>query len=143
MAITSTTYNSYKKALLDKVIDHTNDTIKIALLSSSYTPNYDTHTVFDDLTNEISGTGYTAGGFSLAGMSTSQDNTDDEGVWDATDNTNSTTTISSARYAVIYQDTGDTSTSRLMICYDLGADFSSVGGDFSFLWNSEGIINVN
>lgn len=46
--------------------DFLSDTIKAALLSSSYTPALDTHETYSDLTNEVTGTGYSAGGATLA-----------------------------------------------------------------------------
>lgn len=46
-------------------VDFLSDTIKAALTTSAYTPNRDTHEFFSDITNEISGTGYTAGGATL------------------------------------------------------------------------------
>src|SRR5262245_47700718 len=46
-------------------IDFLSDTIKCALTNASHTPNLDTHELFSDLTNEVSGTGYTAGGATL------------------------------------------------------------------------------
>jgi hypothetical protein len=141
MATTTVFYNSYKKLLLDKSIDHTNDTIKVALCTSSYTPNIDTHDFFDDITNEVSGTGYTAGGATLAGKATSVDTTDNEGVFDATDMSLSTATIT-ARYAVIYKSTGVSSTSPLICYIDLGENKTSVASTFGITWNSEGIINI-
>lgn len=47
-------------------VDFISDTIKAALTTSSYSPNLDSHETFNDVTNEISGTGYTAGGVALA-----------------------------------------------------------------------------
>lgn len=46
--------------------DYITDTIKIALATSTYAFNLDTHEVFSDVTNEVTGTGYTAGGNTLA-----------------------------------------------------------------------------
>ncbi len=46
--------------------DFLSDTIKVSLHTSSYTPNLDTHETLSDVTNEISGTGYVAGGVTLA-----------------------------------------------------------------------------
>lgn len=46
-------------------IDLLSDTLKCMLLTNAYTPNLDTHKYKSDLTNEISGTGYTAGGATL------------------------------------------------------------------------------
>lgn len=46
--------------------DFLSDTIKVMLTTSTYSPNLDTHETKADVTNEISGTGYTAGGVTLA-----------------------------------------------------------------------------
>lgn len=141
MATTTVFYNSYKKALLDKSIDHTNDTIKVALCTSSYTPNIDSHSFFSSITNEVSGGGYTSGGSTLSSKATSQDNTDNEGVFDAADISISSSTIT-ARYAIIYKDTGVAGTSPLICYIDFGENKSSSAGTFGITWNSEGIINV-
>jgi hypothetical protein len=45
------------------------DSLKMALVTSTYSPNFDTHALYSDLTNEVVGTGYTAGGATLAGLS--------------------------------------------------------------------------
>lgn len=142
MATTTTFYNSYKKDVLSGNIDWENDTIKVALTTSSYTPDIDTHSFFDDITNEVSGTGYTTGGATLSTSAPTQDDTDNEGVADATDLTWSSSTIT-ARYAIIYKSTGTASTSPLICYVDLGGDTTSASGNFTLSWNSEGIINVN
>lgn len=134
-------YNAYKVSLLDADIDHESDTIKVALVTSSYTPNQDTHDFFDDVTNEVSGTGYTAGGATLASKTTTQDDTDNEGVFDAADVTWSSSTIT-ARGAVVYKSTGTASTSDLICYFDFGSDQTSSSGDFTIQWNSEGIVNI-
>ena len=137
----SVVYNSYKLDALDANIDLGNDTIKIALVTSAYTPDIDTHSFFDDVTNEVSGTGYTAGGETLT-VTTSQDNTDDEGVFDATDVTWAGSTIT-ARGAVVYKSTGVAATSPLICYIDFGSDQTSTSGDFTVVFNAEGIINLN
>ena len=143
MATTTTFYNSYKLNTLDGAIDLENDTIKVMLLTSSYTADIDADAFIDDVSaNEISGTGYTAGGQVLAGKTTTQDNTDDEGVFDATDLNWSTSTIT-ARYGVLYKDTGTPSTSPLIAYIDFGENKTSVSGTFGITWNAEGIININ
>lgn len=134
-------YNSFKAKIMDGSIDLDTDTIKVALVTSSYTPNQDTHDFFDDVTNEVSGTGYTAGGGSLASKAVTVDTTDNEGVFDAADLTWSTSTIT-ARGAVIYKSTGVSSTSALICYLDFSTDQTSSAGDFTISWNSEGIINL-
>jgi hypothetical protein len=134
-------YNSFKRDIMNGGIDLDTDTIKVALVTSSYTPDQDAHDNFDDVTNEVSGTGYTAGGATLASVSISADNTDNEGVFDAADVTWSSSTIT-ARGAVIYKSTGTASTSKLIAYIDFGADKSSSSGDFTIQWDSEGILNL-
>lgn len=58
-------FGNAKKKLQDGSIDLDTDTLKVALTTSSYSPNLDTHDFFDDVTNEVSGTGYTSGGATL------------------------------------------------------------------------------
>lgn len=135
-------FNSFKKKIMDGSIDLDTDTIKVALVTSSYTPDQDSHDFFDDVTNEVSGTGYTAGGAALANKSVTADNTDNEGVFDADDVTWSSSTIT-ARGAVIYKSTGTASTSPLIAYIDFGSDKSSSAGNFTISWNSEGILNLN
>lgn len=135
-------YNSFKSNIMNGSLDLDTDTIKVALVTSTYTPNQDTHEDFADVTNEVSGTGYTAGGNALANKTVTKDNTDNEGVFDADDVTWASSTIT-ARGAVVYKDTGVASTS-LLICYlDFSTDQSSSSGDFTIQWNAEGIVNLN
>ena len=47
-------------------VDFLSDTIKVSLHTGSYAFNLDTHEFFSDVTNEITGTGYTSGGVTLA-----------------------------------------------------------------------------
>ena len=135
-------FNSFKRDIMNGGIDLDTDTIKVALVTSAYTPDQDAHDNFDDVTNEVSGTGYTAGGATLGTVTVTADNTDNEGVFDAADVTWSTSTIT-ARGAVIYKSTGVGSTSKLICYLDFTTDKSSSSGDFTIQWGSEGILNLN
>lgn len=135
-------YNNFKKLIMNGGIDLDTDTIKVALVTSSYTPDQDVHDFFDDVTNEVSGTGYTAGGATLGSVTVTADNTDNEGVFDAADTSWTTATIT-ARAAVIYKSTGTASTSALIAYVDFGSDKVSTAGTFTISWNSEGILNLN
>ena len=46
-------------------IDFLSDTIKVMLCTNAYTPAQDTHVFKSDVTNEVTGTGYTAASTSL------------------------------------------------------------------------------
>lgn len=137
-------YNNYKARMLGlgTMVDLDGDTIKLSLHSSTYTPSADNHDFYDDVTNEVSASGsYSAGGATLS-VTLSQDNTDDEGVFDATDVSFTSATIT-ARYAVIYKSTGTASTSPLVCVIDFGTDQISTAGTFTITFASEGIININ
>lgn len=134
-------YNSFKAKIMDGSIDLNTDTIKVALVTSSYTPDQDTHDFFDDVTNEVVGDGYTAGGATLANCAVTADNTDNEGVFDADDVTWSSSTIT-ARGAVVYKSTGVASTSPLICYIDFGEDKVSSSGNFVLSFNAEGILNL-
>lgn len=137
-----TVYNSFKRDIMNGGINLSSDTIKVALVTSSYVADQDVHDNFDDITNEVSGTGYTAGGATLANKAVTADNTDNEGVFDADDVTWGTSTIT-ARGAVVYKSTGTASTSKLICYIDFGSDKTSTGGNFTITWGAEGIVNLN
>lgn len=56
------------KILTDTSIDLDGDTWKAMLTTSTYTPNRSTHNYKDDVTNEVTGTGYTAGGTTMTSV---------------------------------------------------------------------------
>jgi hypothetical protein len=135
--------NSYKKRVLDGDIDLGNDTIKAMLLDSSHTTNIDTQEFIDDVSaNEVAASGsYAAGGITLS-ITTSQDDTDDEGVADATDFSATTATIS-ADYICYYKDTGTPGTSPIIAIEDLNGTKTSTAGTWAYTVAAEGLINVN
>ena len=134
-------YGSFLQKALNKEVDWDTDTIKVALTTSSYTPNQDTHDYYNDVTNEVSGTGYTAGGATLASKTNTYDSGTNVITLDAADVTWSSSTIT-ARYAVIYADTGTSSTSPLIGYVDFGSDQSSSAGNFTITWDSTGIVKI-
>ena len=119
-------------------VDLDSDTLKIMLVTSAYTPDFGTHDFKADVTNEVVGTGYTAGGETLTSLSLTQS----AGVitFDAADVTWTSSTIT-ARGAVIYDDT---IASDPLICYiDFGSDQSSSSGDFVLSFNASGIFTID
>lgn len=132
---TGVLYDSYKGKQLGGAsqINLTTDTIKVALVSSSYTPNIATHDFFDDITNEISASGYTAGGATLANKSITVDTTNHRAYLDADDTTWAAGATITARYAIIYKSTGTASTSPLIGYIDFGVDRSVVSGETFYL----------
>ncbi len=138
----SSLYTTFTTKLLNGGgIDLDTDTVKVALVTSSYTPNMDTHDFFDDITNEATGTGYTAGGATLASKTVTQDNTLNQAVFDATDATWASSSIT-ARYAVIYKSTGVAATSPLVALIDFGSDIASSDSTFTVVFNAGGILKL-
>jgi len=137
----SKVYGSLLAKALNKEIDFDSDTIKVALLSSAYSPNQDTHDYYDDVVaNEVTGTGYTAGGATLASKTLTYDAANNVTILDAADVTWASSTIT-ARYAVIYDDSGATNSQKALIGYvDFGSDQSSTSGNFTITWDATGIL---
>ena len=104
--------------------------------------NIDSHVFFSDITNEVSGTGYTAGGAALANRTATQDNTNDLAYFDADDTSWPTSTISAIRYVIIYKDTGTPSSSPLVGYIDLVTDHSSSADTFLLTWDAAGIFKI-
>lgn len=141
MAVSAKWYgNAFLKAF-NKEIDWDTDTIKVALCTDSYTPDQDADEYFDDVTNEVEGDGYTAGGATLAGKTLTYTGVTNVVKFDANDTTWAASTIT-ARYAVIYLDTETASTSPLLGYVDFGEDIISVAGTFTITWSSDGIFTI-
>jgi hypothetical protein len=136
-------YGQFLSQALNKEIDWDTDTIKVALLTNAYTPDQDVHNYLDDVvTYEVSGTGYTAGGNTLANKTNSYNSSTNVITLDADDTTWSSSTIT-ARYAVIYDATPATNATKPLIGYvDFGSDQSSSNGNFTITWDATGIVRI-
>lgn len=113
-------------------------TIKVMLATSSYTVNKNAHDYRNDITNEVSVTGYTAGGVTLANSTITLNNNiitidGDDVSW-------SITGTLTARYAILYVSTGDSATDLLLGYVDFGADVTAIDGAFKITWNANGIL---
>ena len=126
MAITQAMCTSFKIALLNGEMDFSSDTtqtFKIALYTSAAT--LDASTTAYSTTNEVTGTGYTAGGNTLT-ISTNPTSTGTTAFLDFADTTWTDATIT-ARGALIYKSGG---TNPAVAVLDFGADKTSTAGDF-------------
>ena len=145
MAVTAYWYAPAFIKAFNKEIDFDTDTQKVAATTNTYTPNQDTHDYFNDVTNEITDTGYTAGGATLsAGKAVT--NTLNVVKIDATDPTAWTSanpgSITARRFPV-YESTGVSTTSALLVWIDNGADaVASNGGTLSIVFNASGIATI-
>lgn len=140
MAVTAVPFGQSHKNLGKAMFDFTSHTFKIMLTSSSYTPDPDTHEFKNDVTNEIAGTGYTAGGATLAGLTWLYDAPNDRCTLDCTTPVWTAATFT-ARRAVIYRDTGTAATSPLLSYVDFGQNVSPSGTDFTITFG-DGIYHI-
>lgn len=140
---TTKTYGSLISKAFNKEIDFDTDTIKVALVTSSYTPDQDTHDYWDDVSaNEVAnGNGYTTGGVTLASKTVTYTSGTNVTKFDAADVSWTSSTIT-ARYAVIYLSTGTASTSPLIGYVDFGSNQSSSNGTFAITWDAAGIFTT-
>lgn len=142
MSVTVSMYDSFTRDLGNGAIDLDTDSFKILLTTSSYTPSLTTHAKRSDITNEVSGTGYTAGGAALGSVTWTLDTTNHRTAFDAADSSWSTATFT-ARYAVIYKSRGGLSSADELVCLvDFGADQTVAGATFTITWASGGVFTV-
>ena len=140
--------NSFKGRLMgdtaqiSTAINFATDTFKLMLLTSSHTTDIDAQVFIDDVSaNEVAASGtYSAGGVTLT-PSSSTDDTNDRGALDAADVSFTSATIT-ARYAVLYKDTGTPGTSPIVAIYDFGSDKTSTAGTFAITINSAGLLTL-
>ena len=139
----SKVYGNAIKAAFNKEVDWDSDTIRVMLVSSAYTPNQDGHDYVDDVrANEVSGTGYTAGGAALGGKTAIYDAATNTVKFDANDVTWAGSTIT-ARYAVVYDDSGATDAQKALIAYhDFTTDRASSNGEFVLRWGADGVFSA-
>ena len=141
---TWTIYTKFKKAQLDGsgVIQFGTDTLKILLTTVTYVPAQDTDANLTNVTNEVAGTNYAAGGIALTGVTVTASvhtiivNSNDI-TW-----SQSGTGFNNARIAVLYKRTGVAGTSLLIAYADLGGSLGNVFGDLTLQINANNIFTL-
>jgi hypothetical protein len=124
-------------------VDWVNDTIKVSLHTSAYTPDQDAHDYYNDLTNELAtGGGYTNGGAALASKTLTYDGPSNTVRFKCADVSWPGSTWT-ARYAVLRKDTGVAGTSHLLGWIDFGADQSPAGVNFAIQFDAtDGVLKA-
>ena len=130
MAITSALCTSFKKELLERKHDFnttSGHTFKIALFTSA--ASLDAATTVYTTSNEVVGTGYTAGGATLTNIDPTSSGT--TAFVDFADATFASATITAAG-ALIYNTTtdGGSATTNAVAVISFGGDKTSTNGDF-------------
>ena len=127
MAISQTLTDAFLQDCLDGGQDLGNggNTLKIALYTSS--ASLGATTASYNNSNEVSGTGYTAGGASLSSQAVAFDSTNQVAYFDAADPAWTTASIT-ARGALIYNNTKSNASIAVL---DFGSDYTSTAGTFT------------
>jgi len=150
----ATVPNHAKQQYLTGSIDWGNDTIRVALVADSiaFSLDIDADEFVSDVLNgtdaeefdTAGGTGYSR--VTVANATTSQDNTDDEGVADGDDVTFSSLDGATIQGVLVYKEVTDDTDSPILYYLD-DSDVSDLpkntnGGDITVQWAAEGIVNL-
>lgn len=142
MADVAKFYGQVFTSAFNKEIDFNSDTIKAMLCSSSYTPDQDAHQYKSSVTNEITGTGYTAGGVTLTTCTVSYDGPTNTIKFDCDDFSWTGATFTAA-VLVIYDSTPGSDATRPLIMYVVfNAPIPVTASTFSVTVNAAGLATV-
>jgi hypothetical protein len=122
----------------DTAIDVLADTINVALITNTHTPNFDTDSSWNS-TNEV---GTPSGGIALSSPTL----TVSSGalVFDAGDTVWGSQTISSIRACRIYDASISTPTANPLLCLvNFGSDYAVSSGVLTIQWAAGGIFSVD
>ena len=114
-------------------------THKWAMYNNTETPAFETETAYS-ATNEVTGTGYTAGGqvlvsptFAVAGATAIL-------TYDSADQVWASPTSVTARGAKLYADAN--AGNDLLVGVNFGSDFTSTAGTFTIQWAAGGVFTI-
>ena len=126
MAATYTTSNHYKFQLASGNIDFDADVFKVILMNTTFTFNKDTHATLADVTADqlATGNGYTQNDKTLAGVSVTEDDTNDKAAitWNDVTWTATADNIGPTGAYIVYDDT--TADDTVVFCVDFGTDYT-------------------
>jgi hypothetical protein len=126
----STAYDSMNYDSMTGAIDFDTDTFNVMLVTSGYTEDKAAHSKRSSVTNEITGTGYTAGGQAIVPTIT-KDTTNHRTTIVFPQVTWPTSTLT-ARKAVYYKSRGGASSAdELVAVDDFGSDVTTTAGTFT------------
>lgn len=139
-------YDSYKEGLMKWEINLNDwgDVIKVALFTSSYTPDQATDAFFGDITWESEGVGYTTWGSILWTKTITVDNNVAKFDWaDITWTEVSLFANSAVMYKYVETEwVFDPTASPLIAYFDFWGTKTASEGDFKIIWNADGIITI-
>ena len=105
------------------------------LVTSTYTPDKGAHLKRSDVTNEVTGTGYSSGGTAVT-CTVAKDTTNHKETWTFSNPSWASSSIT-ARAGVIYKSRGGLASADELVAYvDFGADVTSTNDTFSVTLSS-------
>lgn len=139
----STVFSNFARNLAIARHNFSSDTLKVLLVSSIPTEgNIDAWIARSDVTNEITGTGYTAGGIAQAYTLNALDTAANRQTVTLTNIVNGWTTATfSAVGAIVYKNSGVATTDYLIEFIDFGATVTATAGNFSITYSSDLLIS--
>lgn len=111
-------------------IDFDTDTFRVLLTTAAYTENKDTHDFRDDVTNEVTGTGYTAGGNTVT-VTVTLDTVNDRLDISLGGTTWPASTITARKAVYCKSRGGAASADELIAVNDFGSDVVTSAGTFT------------
>jgi len=125
-------------------VDLDTATIKVMVVTNSYTPSRTGDDFIDDAnTNEVTGTNYTAGGTAIAGVTLAADGTTIEWIHNDITWTSDASGFANGRYFIWYEDTGTPATSKIIMYLDNTSDFGNTTGDLTLDGSATtGVLNI-
>ncbi len=117
------------------------ETHKEALVTDTHAPDFDLDDFFDDVDNEVTGSGYTTGGVTVTGT----DWTIAAGLmtYDMTDTLFSAVTIVDAMAGIFYFNVGSAATDQLLLLQDFVTSASATAADFTIQHAGAGVATLD
>ncbi len=147
MAITVAFYGLTMEKIAEQVgadVNYLTGTVKLSLHTATYVPDRDVHDFFNDATNELAaGTGYTAGGETLAGKTITYDTASDQVRWDANDVTWLFTASKTWQRGVMYIDTAGAATTDPLYGLLDWDSAQTVSTTYTLQWDPAGILFID
>jgi hypothetical protein len=146
-------YNKFFQYIMDGTIDLDTNTLKVALVTSSYTPSAQHDVLADVLASpspEVAAVaspsnGYTQGGVTVTGNAITFTDTPAQGKFDA-DDAEWTALTATFRYAILYASGTLNGVVDPLIAWILldatPADIEVAGVDYSIIWSASGIFTL-
>jgi len=142
MAVTHKMFGNFPHLVLEDGLEGSilDQTIKVMLLDSNHTFSQDDDYLDDVVANEASGSGYDAGGATLASKTCTYSTR--VTTFDAANTSWASSTITASDAVIYYDDAGGDGDSLLISDIDFDGDQTTNNGTFELQWNGSGIFTI-